>query len=395
MGSVRVRKETGKLYFDFQYCGRRCREQTLLEDSKTNRNKMNEVMKRIDAELVMGTFDYARYFPTSPFVRKLSKQHHSTEDQKLEVIQDQTPLFRVAAGDWYDENVIRWKRSYRFMVRSTLDRHLIPAFGEKKVSSISKGEILKFRSSLAKVQNGTKAGLSPDRINHIMTHLRMILADAADRNNFTTPFTGIKQLRVPRTNVDPFSLDEVRHILANIRPDFRNYYSVRFFTGMRTSEIDGLKWCNVDLERRQIMIHDTFVMGQEDSTKTDSSQRVIDMSLPVYEALASQQKVTSMLSRFVFCTRDGSPLNYSNVTNRIWYPTLKLLGIKKRVPYQTRHTTATLWLASGENPEWIAKQMGHSTTKMLFTVYSRYVPNLTRRDGSAFDRLVSDSGAKP
>jgi integrase len=54
-----------------------------------------------------------------------------------------------------------------------------------------------------------------------------------------------------------------------------------------------------------------------------------------------------------------------------------------------RHTCATLWLAAGENPEWIARQLGHTTTEMLFRVYSRYVPNLTRRDGSAFDSLVS------
>jgi integrase len=33
--------------------------------------------------------------------------------------------------------------------------------------------------------------------------------------------------------------------------------------------------------------------------------------------------------------------------------------------------------------------MGHSTTEMLFRTYSRYVPNLTRRDGSAFERLLA------
>lgn len=77
------------------------------------------------------------------------------------------------------------------------------------------------------------------------------------------------------------------------------------------------------------------------------------------------------------------------MTQRIWYATLKLLQIKRRRPYQTRHTTATLWLASGENPEWIARQMGHSSTEMLFTVYSRYVPNLTRNDGSAFENLLA------
>jgi integrase len=300
-----------------------------------------------------------------------------------------TPTVEDFTKDWFEENQIRWKRSYRYMIRSTLDGHLLPVFGQKKVSSITKGEVLKFRSTLAKVSNGNKEGLSPDRINHIMTPLRMILADAADRHNFTTPFIGIKPLKVPRTEVDPFSLDEVRQFLAKVRADFRDYYIVRFFTGMRTSEIDGLKWSNVDFERRQILIRETVVMGEEDTTKTDCSRRFIEMSKPVYEALLSQHKVTGAMEGFVFCTRTGEPMNYSNVTNRVWYPTLALLGLKKRRPYQTMHTTATLWLASGENPEWIARQMGHSTTKMLFTIYSRYVPNITRQDGSAFNRLIT------
>jgi integrase len=36
--------------------------------------------------------------------------------------------------------------------------------------------------------------------------------------------------------------------------------------------------------------------------------------------------------------------------------------------------------------------MGHTTTEMLFRVYSRYVPNLTRRDGSAMGRLLAADG---
>lgn len=48
-----------------------------------------------------------------------------------------------------------------------------------------------------------------------------------------------------------------------------------------------------------------------------------------------------------------------------------------------------LLVASGEAPEWIARQLGHSSTEMLFRVYSRYVPNLTRQDGSAIDRLLA------
>ena len=75
--------------------------------------------------------------------------------------------------------------------------------------------------------------------------------------------------------------------------------------------------------------------------------------------------------------------------DRIWKPLLRHLGLKLRRPYQMRHTAATLWLASGEAPEWIARQLGHSSTEMLFRVYSRFVPNLTRQDGSAIDRLLA------
>lgn len=388
MGSIRARKENGMLMFDFRYQGIRCREQTTLADTAENRRRMEKVLKKIEAEITLGVFRYEAYFPKSPMAAKLG----SKEKEVIKVeTPGETPLFKKFSWEWFEENTVRWKRSYQETLKITLNRYLIPEFGEREVGRITKAEILKFRSSLAKVTNGTKIGLSPDRINHIMTPLRMILDEAADRFDFTTSFVGVKQLRVPKVDVDPFNLDEVTRILSNVRPDYRNYYTVRFFTGMRTGEIDGLKWQYVDLERREIHIRETIVFGMEDTAKTQQSHRTIMMSQPVHEALCSQHQVTGHLGKFVFCNRNGHNLSYQNVTNRVWYPTLKHLGIKRRRPYQTRHTTATLWLASGENPEWIARQMGHCNTKMLFTVYSRFVPNLTRRDGSAFETLLNSS----
>ena len=113
------------------------------------------------------------------------------------------------------------------------------------------------------------------------------------------------------------------------------------------------------------------------------------MSEPVYQALLEQKKATGQFA-FVFCGALGNPLHLNNVNDRVWYPLLRNLDMKRRRPDQTRHTAATLWLASGEAPEWIARQMGHTTTEMLFRIYSRYVPNLTRQDGSAMERLLAD-----
>ncbi|MBN0864357.1 tyrosine-type recombinase/integrase, partial [Pseudomonas aeruginosa] len=102
---------------------------------------------------------------------------------------------------------------------------------------------------------------------------------------------------------------EVLQILGSVREDFRNYYTVRFFTGMRTGEVDGLQWKFVDFQRRQILIRETWVGGRLDYTKNDGSQREIDMSGPVYKALLDQQKKTGS-GQFVFCSREGTPFSY-------------------------------------------------------------------------------------
>ena len=272
-------------------------------------------------------------------------------------------------------------------MRTSLDLYLLPAFNGIEVT---RADILQFRSTLAKVRIRNDKPLSASRINKIMTPLRMILNEAADRFEFSSPYLGIKSLKVPKTDVEPFTLDEVRRIIDTVRADFRNYYIIRFLTGLRTSEVDGLQWQYIDFDRKQILVREALVQGELNYTKNDGSFRAIEMSHWVLEALKSQHEATGA-HRFVFCNRTGTPVSHNNVTKRVWYPLLRHLGLKKRRPYQTRHTAATLWLASGESPEWIARQMGHTTTEMLFRVYSRYVPNLTRQDGSAFERLLASN----
>lgn len=53
------------LYFDFKFNGQRCREYTKLKDTTANRKKMQKVMDAIEAEIMLGAFCYAKYFPNS------------------------------------------------------------------------------------------------------------------------------------------------------------------------------------------------------------------------------------------------------------------------------------------------------------------------------------------
>ena len=74
MGSVRVRKGSNNLFFDFQYKGLRCREQTTLPDTPANRKKMESMLQRIEAEILLDQFNYENYFPNSSILEKIKRQ---------------------------------------------------------------------------------------------------------------------------------------------------------------------------------------------------------------------------------------------------------------------------------------------------------------------------------
>ena len=397
MAKVNVRKETGKLVIDFTHRGVRCREQTALSDNAANRKRAGAVLKKLDEAIASGTFVYGEFFPGSALAPRFNQigasvPHGAAGDPttaSASAAATPTPTFREFTTQWLAEHQVEWRRSHIKVLKSTIDGHLIPAFGDRPVGSITKSEILALRAKLSQLPGRSADTLSNKRINGILAPLTQILNEASERFGFVSPAAKLKRLKTRKSDVDPFSLDQVHQILATVRQDWRDYFTVRFFTGMRTGEAHGLKWKYVDFDHRLILVRETFVLGEDDQTKTEGSMRDLQMSQPVFDALQRQFEATGTLSDYVFCNREGLPIDNKNFSERVWYPLLRHLGLTLRRPYQMRHTAATLWLASGEAPEWIARQLGHANTQMLFSVYSRFVPNMTRQDGSAIDRLLA------
>ena len=62
----------GKLIADFYYLGIRCREKTSLEDNPANRKKLATVLKKMEAEITLGIFDYGAYFPKSTRLKEMT-----------------------------------------------------------------------------------------------------------------------------------------------------------------------------------------------------------------------------------------------------------------------------------------------------------------------------------
>ena len=280
MARVRLSDTTGALFMDFRFEGKRCREYTAMPDTPANRKKLEKVLDKIESEIAAGTFVYANYFPNSKALKRLERGMVAAETPVAQAVgvtvsgaaaeqADAGPLFSEFSSKWVDDHSIEWRRSHIKSLLSTLNGRLVPEFGNKAVGSISKSDILEFRATLAKVKGrGKQVGLSSKRINEIIGLLRQILTEAADQFQFTSPALSIKKLRVRKTDVNPFSLIDVQRIVATVRPDYRDYMTTRFLTGMRTGEVHGLKWKYIDWYVRIIGVRETFVLGEDEYSKT-------------------------------------------------------------------------------------------------------------------------------
>ncbi|UGB47518.1 site-specific integrase [Frateuria edaphi] len=398
MGSVRFRPDTKRLYFDFLYRGVRCREYAALPDTPSNRRQMEKVLARIEAEISSGTFDYARTFPGSKKAQEFADAAPSAKHAVPRRQIGHLPKFREFSEQWFAEHSLEWRHTHKLAVESIFKTHLMPAFGELHLDQIDRAKVMDFRRKLAdpEQKHGRRRGvLAPATINRIVGMLRMVMTEAGLRFGLDNPCAEIRRLKLKRTDIQPFSLEDINRMLAAVRPDYKPYLMFRFFTGVRSAEANGLKWKYVDFARGQVLIRETYQDGRTEYTKTDGSQRDLQVSAPVIEALKAMRPEgydgdpAAYAEAYVFPTRSGRPVDTTNFVYRVWKPLLERLEIPYRRPYEMRHTCATLWLAAGEAPEWIARQLGHTTTEMLFRTYSRYVPNLVRRDGTAFDRLIA------
>ena len=182
------------------------------------------MLAKIEAEIILGLFDYRTYFPSSKNVRLFS--HENKEERP----QGAVPSFKEFAEEWFLEKEVEWNKSHSETTRCSLDKYILPVFGKKNLDQISRKDIFEFRANLKKYPGQQQgATLSNSRVNHIMDPLNMILTEGSKRYDFALIFKGIKRLKVPKTKVQPFTLIEVQKIIDTVRIDFRYYFMIRFF----------------------------------------------------------------------------------------------------------------------------------------------------------------------
>jgi integrase len=289
---------------------------------------------------------------------------------------DSTP-FSKYAQDWLERKKMTVTQSTYRDYRSTLSVYAIPHFGATPICQVLPRDAIDFLERLGK--------LSAKRKNNIMVPVKCLFGDAKRRGDIKeNPCDTIRRFKEEKAFIDPLSFPEIKLFLEQVDPHYLSYFTTAFLTGMRPNELLALKWTNVDFSMRLITVREGRVQGIEGPPKTLSSYRDIDILPPLFDLLERHREKASADARHVFLSEKGKPLQVDNLRHRVWYPALERADLRKRTMYQTRHSFASLMLAHGEDPLWVARMLGHTSTEMLYRHYGKYIRNRMRRDGLKF-----------
>lgn len=231
--------------------------------------------------------------------------------------------------------------------------------------------------------------LSGKTINNYVSVLRealaLAVADGVLQENVADKVPRAKHQKEPP---DPFTREEAESVLARLAAhhpgQVHNLVEFWAWTGLRTSELFGLQWANVDLAGGSILVAEALVRGERKATTKTAVARTVKLNSRALAALQRQRAHTHLAGGAVFQDpRYGTGWIDERAFRRsFWEPTLKALGLRYRRPYQLRHTYATAMLMAGMTPAFCAKQLGHSV-EMFLTTYSRWI------DGAANDREMA------
>ena len=385
-GEGRIIRKPGskKLYLSFYYCGRRVEKTTGLDDTPTNKEISEELLDRFMAKVADGTFVFADAFPGASekekaIFAKLEGRAYSPGPTNV-LFGDYTAKWRKTFVDGLDS--LSKKRDYDGII----DYRLTPYFGDMTFDEISGVTLKTFIGSLVH-EEGRKAGkkLSASRIRNILIVLRAIWEDACEENHWDLfdPFKYLRRDRKilgkrPKSKPQVFRYQEWESIIKSIDPFYRPVAETMIMTGMIGSELAGLR--KNDIQGNQILIRNSIVRKHEKSElKTEYRER----DLPVSTLLCKHLTDASRNSKgnYVFTMKSGRTFDVDSFRKNPWTRALEKAGVSYRVPYTTRHSFAAWSLTVGMDHNRLVYLMGHSSKKMVYEVYGKYVKGLEKDAG--------------
>jgi len=171
---------------------------------------------------------------------------------------------------------------------------------------------------------------------------------------------------------------------------FYSLYYVALFTGMRRSELLGLKWSDIDLDAGRLSVRRGYHRRDGKDTfskpKSKRSTRTIALSPSTVEVLKNHMNTKN--GDLVFHRANGRPINPNTVTWQ-WKEDSIAAGVPVIRLHDARHTHATILLSQGVHPKVVQERLGHASIQITLDLYSHIVPGLQEAAAYNFDKVLT------
>jgi integrase len=309
---------------------------------------------------------------------------------------------KAAAEDWI-RYVELEKREFATIegYRQSVRKHILPRLGAIKLASLTTPRVQKFRDDLL-------ADVSRVTAKKTLATLKRILKDARRRGNVAQNAAADVVIRSNGRDKERLAIgkdvpsrDEIRRIIETA-PEGRSRALIMTaaFSGLRASELRGLRWQDVDLKHGALHVRqraDRYnVIGRP---KSASGERNVPIPSMVANTLRQWKLACpSSAGDLVFPTRAGSPSGLANIVSRIWIPlqikagVVRAFGKAKYTGFHSlRHFYAS-WCINRRRdgglelpPKTVQARLGHASIVLTLDRYGHLFPS---DDGAEMDQAV-------
>jgi len=308
----------------------------------------------------------------------------------VEKINQNLPTFKKLAKIWL-KIPHDWKESTAERYAANLEKHVYPVFGNTPIDKIGRKDLKEYFNGLL------AAGKSSGTVSLIKAPINGVLAYAVDTELIDmNPAYGLKlPRRKSSLEVEPLTEAEAEKLLNQAKVYLGGHYYPTFLcalrTGMRLGELKALKWKDLDFNKRLIEVRRSCRRGRITDTK-NHKRRWADMSPLLAETLKqleTKQKKAAFkrgqpVPEWVFANKKGEifiRVPFENALNRC----LKGAGLRRIRIHDLRHTYATMRLLRGHNVGDVSYQLGHSSIKMTYDVYTHWMPGKFKNEVDDLD----------
>ncbi|MFE6071899.1 tyrosine-type recombinase/integrase [Streptomyces sp. NPDC056525] len=304
---------------------------------------------------------------------------------------------------WLD-NVVQPRRKL-----STYDKyethvrlHLVPGIGSKRLESLSVADVRRF---LVQLEKKTTAATAKESHRVLRTALTAACREELITRNVATL---VEPPRSKARELSPWSLDETLDFLAAARRDpLYAAFVLAIAMGLRRGELIGLRWADVDLDRRVLYVRQQIQRRRgvlyDDDPKGRRRRAVPLPAMCIAPLRWHRMRQNDQRARageewkgsdYVFTTRTGSPVEPRNVY-RSFTRVAASAGLRVIRLHDARHGCATLLTAAGVAPRVVMEILGHSQISITMDVYTHVVQDTQREAISHMDRLLKRRPGRP